>query len=380
VEAANDDIASIGQWPDLRELCARDGPVLSLYLTTEGDVENAAQLSERRWRNVRRELSERGADPSALERVDPLVADAHTNGRCLAVFASEDSLWHVEHGPDEPPNDIGWWDALPRLGQLVRWRQDSPPYVVVVTDRRGADLTIVRRHGSPREVSFDPDDDLPIRKSAPGGWSQRRYQQRADNTWETHARQIAEQVEHASDQVGAEIVLVGGDGRAVELLEAELPDRLTRLVEEIPGGRSADGSEQLADDAVHRWEMTAAARTTVALIERFRAERGQQDRAADGTAETFAALRRGQAQVLLLHDDWDDDRRAWFGREPGLVATDEAELRELGATDVRSGRWADVAIRAALQTSAGVWIVPSAGGPTDGIGAILRWHLDANGS
>jgi hypothetical protein len=60
-----------------------------------------------------------------------------------------------------------------------------------------------------------------------------------------------------------------------------------------------------------------------------------------------------------------------------MVATDEAELRELGASDVRSGRWADVAIRAALQTSAGVWMVPSAGGPSDGIGALLRWPVDA---
>jgi hypothetical protein len=34
----------------------------------------------------------------------------------------------------------------------------------------------------------------------------------------------------------------------------------------------------------------------------------------------------------------------------------------------------DVAIRAALGTGAGVRLVPKAGGPTDGLGAILRWH------
>jgi peptide subunit release factor 1 (eRF1) len=249
---------------------------------------------------------------------------------------------------------------------------------VVVTDRRGADLTIVRRHGRPLELAVDPDDDLPLRKVAPGGWSQRRYQQRAENTWETHARQIAEQVQHASDEVGAEVILVGGDVRAVELLEAHLPERLSRLVEEIPGGRSPDGSEQLVEEAVHRWEKTAAARTTAALLERFREERGQEDRAVDGTDATFSALRRGQVQVLLAHDDWNDDRRAWYGADPEMVATSEPELRDLGVADPRSGRLVDVALRAALGTGAGVWIVPSAGGPRDGIGAVLRWPLERN--
>lgn len=366
MDTSGDGLSLRGQWPELRALAACGGPVASLYLTTQGDIENAAQVSLQRWRGLRHALAEQGADPAALELIDPLVASAHMHGSCLAVVASAESVWHVEHGPEPPPFDFAIWDSVPTLGPLIRWRQDAPPYLLVVTDRRGADITVVGRHSRPVERSVDGDDDLPLRKVAPGGWSQRRYQQRAENTWETHARQIAEQVQRASDEVDAEVIVVAGDVRAVELLKKHLPERLVRRVREISGGRAPDGSEHQIEEAAHRWVATAAARSTVALLERFREERGQGDQAADGVAATFQALNLGQVEVLLAHDDWHDDRRAWFGPDPIPVATDPRLLTDLGVAAPQSGRLFDVAVRAALATGAGIWVTPLAGGPTEG--------------
>jgi hypothetical protein len=45
----------------------------------------------------------------------------------------------------------------------------------------------------------------------------------------------------------------------------------------------------------------------------------------------------------------------------------------MAVDEPRQGRLVDVAIRAAIGTGAGVWIVPRSGGPTDGVGAVLRW-------
>src|SRR5439155_12882234 len=109
----------------------------------------------------------------------------------------------------------------------------------------------------------------PIRKAAPGGWSQRRYQTRAENSWEHHARDIADAVTGMCNQVRAQVVAVGGDVRAVQLLEERLSPRIRDIVERVPGGRAPDGSEALTNAAVHRWVATAAARDTVALLERF---------------------------------------------------------------------------------------------------------------
>src|SRR5437870_5430613 len=113
MQTSGDGFGHVGQWPELRALASRPGPVATVYLTTQGDVENAGQVAERRWRAMRDELAAQGADTAVLELVDPLVTTAHQHGACLAVVASGESLWHVEHGPEAPPSDFARWDGVP---------------------------------------------------------------------------------------------------------------------------------------------------------------------------------------------------------------------------------------------------------------------------
>ncbi|HSH58239.1 MAG TPA: hypothetical protein VK988_01100, partial [Acidimicrobiales bacterium] len=62
---------------ELTELVLADGPFLSLYLTTDAEIDNAAQRSEQRWRPLRSTLAGEGAPEDVLEMIDPLVANAH---------------------------------------------------------------------------------------------------------------------------------------------------------------------------------------------------------------------------------------------------------------------------------------------------------------
>lgn len=59
--------------PDLAELVRRPGPFLSLYLNTEGDVENAEQRSRTRWKTVRNGLPDKVVPGLILERIDEIV-------------------------------------------------------------------------------------------------------------------------------------------------------------------------------------------------------------------------------------------------------------------------------------------------------------------
>jgi peptide subunit release factor 1 (eRF1) len=361
---------------EVRALAEQPGPMVSVYLNTPGDLDHAAQFADLHWHDLRRELASRGADPEALEHVTPVVGPAHELGPALAAFATAGGLLHVEHGPEPLPGDVGRWDRLPVLGPLLRWRQDSVPYVVVLTDRRGADIAAFGVGPAEEHVDVDPDpdDSEPIRKIKPGGWRQRKIQQRAERTWESHAHEVADAVRGVSDDIGAQVIVVGGDVRAVELLEAHLPDRLLLRLHEISGGRAPGVDTERMQSEVRRWVRDAAARTTVAALEKFREESGQDDRAADGVDATLAALSESRVDVLLVHDDPDDERRAWSGPDPTPVVATPELLEGLGITEAEPGRLVDVAIRAALGTGAGVRLVPKAGGPSDGLGAILRWH------
>lgn len=357
----------------LARLLDHTGPFTTVHLATEGAVEDAAARLDVAWRNARSELEQAGAPAAALDAIAAEVDGAHASGSSLYAVAGPDRLLVVEHPEQVPARDLATVGPLPVLGPLLTWRQSVVPHVVVLVDRTGADVSAVPRRGEPIEEEVTGDTDAPIHRAPAGGWSQRRFQERVQNAWASNADDVAAVVARLVQRVGARLVVVAGDVRAVELLQKALPDEIGALVEVVPGSRAADGSDAEIEEAVARQVRTVAAHETVALLEKFREERGQDDRAAEGPEATLLALAKAQVDTLLVTTGPDDARTAWFGPEPTLVAPDADSLRGLGVESPVEGRLVDVAVRAALGTGAGVWVVPANGGPADGLGAILRW-------
>lgn len=367
--------------PDIAAAFDGPGPFMTVYLGTEAAVEQAAQRSKLRWKSLRRQLEKAGAPAEALAAIDPLVPDAHHQGRTLAVVADTTGLRLVGHEPEPPARDAGWVAPLPRVGPFIEWAQSAVPHLVVLADRAGADIVVFTRRADSTgageapvvSVGEDTGDDPVLRKNNPGGWSQRRYQTRAENLWEQHARQAADRVAALSDETGARLIVVAGDVRALQLLREHLPERTAKLLREVDGSRApGSGLDEIADDVV-KLAANVVAEDTVELLRRFKEERGQNDLAVEGARNTIEALAAARVDTLLIHDDPDDDRTAWFGPEPGMVAQTRKALTELGVPKPQKARLVDVAIRAAFTTGAAVRIVPSVGSVKQGIGAILRF-------
>ena len=110
----------------------------------------------------------------------------------------------------------------------------------------------------------------------------------------------------------------------------------------VAGGRGHDGSVEQVDGEALTIVRTVAAEHEVAALQRFREQRAH-DLAVEGDDETLAALAQSKVDVLLVHDDGGDDRVV------------------------------DAAVRAALTTSAGIFVIPTRAGPRGGLGALLRW-------
>jgi len=359
--------------PDLAELVRRPGPFLSMYLNTEGDVENAAKRSRARWKTVRNDLPDKVVPGAILERIDEIVPEAHLEGNGLAVIADGNGILHVEHGPAVGRNDEASWGPLPRLLPIIRWRQSEPTYVVVLTDRTGADLFGFRRGSPELHAEVEGDHDV-IRKVQGGGWSQRRYQQRAEDSWEHNAEQVAERLTRLVDQIEPLFVAVAGDVRAVQLLRESLPERVVELVHVIP----KEIPLKLEEDAPLPEDVWALVQqhvreTTEGLLARFTEERGQHDKAAEGVEAAARSLALAQVAVLLIADGPDDDRALWFGPDPALLAPTDRELKELGVDSPEEGPARDVLVRAALVTGAGIRVLDVADRLEEGAGALLRW-------
>ncbi len=357
---------------ELVEIASWDGPFLGVLLDTRGSIENAAEHAEHRWKVLREQLLGEGVDPRCLDAVDGFVHDAHLQGAALSVTATPHGLVHVEHGTATPPTDRGTWSSVPHLVTLVEWRQQSIPYLLVLVDHKGADVLAVS-HGHAREPATAGVRDEPVQKAAPGGWSQRRYQQRAENTWRDNARDGARVAASLAERIGAELVLVAGDDRSRHLLIAALPAHVADRVRIVEGGRAADGSRDRVDDAVARQLRGLTAEHTASVLEAFHRRHGQAHLAVDGAEDTVAALSEGRVETLLVHADVGDERVAWLGRSARSVALDRHDLPPTDAAAAVHGPLVDVAIAETLRSGGGVRLVPAHGGPSDGIGAILRW-------
>jgi len=220
-------------------------------------------------------------------------------------------------------------------------------HVVVETDRAGADLT-----GFAGSVVLATDavdgSTFHIHRGAPGGWSQRRFQQRAENVWENNARDVADAVAKMARQVQAELIAVSGDVRAQGFVLDLLPTDLKVVAVKIDAGSPAG----IADEIVRRLSTIVAERVTAAAeLVRSRCAHGT---AAIDTGDILAALREGRVETLLVHDDGTD------GHEAEPASQDGARL-------------VDQAICAALATDAEILVVPNLAMLEGPFAALLRW-------
>lgn len=347
-------------------------PFVSVYLDVTAGVEQAARKALLHWKSARRDLEAKGAPLRALDAIEASLPTASGDGDTLAVIADAEGVRHRSFQPEPPTRDVARVGALPYVAPLLEWRQSMPNHVVVLADRKGADIFASVRDGADVERHFEG-DTVEITRVHAGGWSQRRFQQRAEDAWEANAADVARIVTKLVDRLEVRVVAAAGDVRAMQFLRDELPERARSVLHVIEGTRAEDGSIDEVADEVTRVVATAVAGDTVALMEKFREEHGQHDKAADGPARTIEALAASRVETLLVHDDPDDERTCWIGPDPAHIATDRNAVAAMGVAEPAEARLVDALIRAAAGTGAGVWITPKAGGPTDGVGALLRW-------
>ncbi|MGH2615986.1 MAG: Vms1/Ankzf1 family peptidyl-tRNA hydrolase, partial [Thermomicrobiales bacterium] len=155
------------------------------------------------WQTLRRDLDAmvkeygpRGAAfdslTADLERITSYLEEELDAAAQGVIIVACDSQGVFEAIPLDVPVASGYAvGPIPSLRQLVHAGQDSPAYAVLAADQRDAFLWLMERRTWDRSVQLEA-DDYP-RKQKQGGWSQKRYQARADERVEAFARTIAEE-------------------------------------------------------------------------------------------------------------------------------------------------------------------------------------------
>jgi predicted nuclease of predicted toxin-antitoxin system len=354
------------------DVLSQAGPFLTAELPTPSAKEDAAERFTATVKAAVEAFERSGADAAMIERFRTEAATQdHAGGATLVVVVNPQQAWswslQTESGAVR--TSIG---SLPRLGRLLHESQSVMPHIVVLIDREGADIEIVHVGDEPITSVVSGDADI-INRSPAGGWSQRRFQQRTENTWEENAHAVADSVAAAGTAISPAAVFVAGDERAVGFFLEHLPEDVGAVVKRLDHGARGEGADLdgMRTEVDHQLS-DIVARHTTELLEEF-GSRKANDLGVEGPQDTLLAVFENRADTLLVHADPDDNRTAFFGPEPGQVAADRSTFEALGI-EAEEGPLVEVALRGAHATGSNIWFVPAHGrsAPSGGIGATLR--------
>jgi len=366
------------------------------------------------WQQLRRDLEEsvnsygpRGAAfeslTADLERLTTYLDEELDPAAQGIVIVACQQQGVFEPVPLDVPVDSGFTvGPIPALRQLLHAAGDFPPYGVIVADQRDAFLWLMAGQTWDRGLELEA-TGYP-RKQQQGGWSQQRYQNRADERVEAFARTIAEETRRALGEGGDQIdyLIIAANEQMFTVINAELHETIReRVLGQITLPIEANITEvttaaaPLIEEAERKREMEA--------VQAVRDGVGAGGRGVAGAVDTITALQTGQVMTLVMNDDfsepgWADYTLPLFGvGSPPREHPAGGDAANLVPTAVE-----DEVVRLALQIGAEVQLVgsavpvgaeeqeqiPDANDPTPrseaaraldeigGIGAILRYALD----
>jgi hypothetical protein len=356
------------------------GGVVTAYVDVSRTTEDGAQEVEIRADNLRRELLDAGAGESLVETVVGRIVEPTGHG-------GETSRVVVAHG-DQLVTDMVLASVVPaqqhhgpvaHLLPLARAVAEDVRYALVRVDHAGADITVAGTV-SPvqREMASEGDHDV-LTKVKVGGWSQRRYQMRVEDSIERNAETVAKDLDRLAGSERIDLVLLAGDPVSVASVRDQVGTRVSGRLEVLEHGSRAEGaSDDRLDEEVEAAIQRCRSGRITAVLDRL----GPADAPkAIGVAETLEALRRGQVETLILLDGALEDRQAYAGPDPLLLATDPGELKTLGIDDPAPDRLDELLLRAAIGQDADLLALHApVGALPDGVGAVLRFSTrpDAN--
>ncbi|MGW3550315.1 baeRF2 domain-containing protein [Streptomyces griseoincarnatus] len=375
----------------LQPLFDRPGPWATVYFGPLQSDESGAKRRELSVREACRTLEEEGADAAtteavrdALLRIGPAEDPA---GRVVFATGGEVVLSHRLSRP--PQRQLSCWAPLPRLTPLLELAGQDPVCLVAYIDRTGADFELRGGAAGPRSAGQVEGEQHPVHRTASSDWSERHFQLKVENTWEHNAGEIAEALNAAYEESGADLVVLAGDPRERPAVHEKLSEAVRRVTTETEhGGRAAGSASPALEEAIEQARRRHTRHRVEEALDRFRAGRVGTDRpteAVEGIPALVEAAREHRIDTLLVRPDGPElDRDTWVGARPDQIAARRSDARTLGESDPTVVRADDALLRAAAVTAADVLVVPPADDdgadatdiPTGGLGALLRWTYE----
>jgi peptide subunit release factor 1 (eRF1) len=357
-------------------------PVISLYLSLSSTNQNGREDHQQFVRKVfserARALPEQSPERESFDRdvkriQEHLEKKNVTAGQAVAIFASSGSeLFEII--PLEAPiaEHSLFISSVPHLYPLARVIENYPRYAAVMLDTNKARIFVFGGE-TEREKKIVGEK---TRRTSKGGWSQARYQRRADNFHMLHIKEVVDTLDKIVREEQIQHVVMAGADVAMPMLREKLPKELADKIVEI--GPHEEGE---SDSFVER-TMAALrekdAETDVEKVQELMDAWKSGGLGVAGPEATLSAFQLGQVDELIITGSPDTLKSVQELPEDAAPGDVQVITSNPGvAADEGQLKLSDELITRAQQTAAHIRFIEDASLLADvgGVGALLRFRI-----
>jgi peptide subunit release factor 1 (eRF1) len=368
----------------LAEFAPVNFPVISLYLDARPDQHGKDDFE----RFLQQELDRRvasfpphSADRESFERdvarIRRYLAEElrpSANGVALFACAGADDFFEAVQLDAPVEGHRLYVYNQPHLYQLARLNDEHSRYAALLADTNSARLFVFALGVRQREEEVQT---AKLHRSQAGGWSQARYQRRAENVVLHHAKEIVDTLDRVVREDDIRHVVLAGDEVIIPTLRDQLPKHLAeKVVDVLRLDIATPEHEVLAAtlDAMREVDAREDEEKVARLLDAYRSG----GLGVVGVEDTLAALTRGQVDELLVGAALEQREPEPRPVDPAVVPDPEvppppgAEAEGAPVVDVT-----DQLVTAARVTGAAVTFIERRTELDDlgGVGGLLRFRL-----
>ena len=351
-----------------------DAPVISCYVNVGLARDDYKSILDQRISVLRDALSPAEKKPFeyAWAQIEDYLANKMPReARSAALFARGGMLSFLI--PLEFQVPLPTWisvDSTPNIFHLVELKDTYDRYVILIATEESARIVEVNVGSVTKELWVERP---PLRTRVGREWTKLHYQRHRREKTKQFIRETIAFLDKLMDAGGHSHLILAGRPEMTSRVKRELPKRLVaKLVDTVAAGSGAALPEVVALtlNAFVRFEEKGSLSFAGKLLSEVRTG----GPVAVGTRETLQAVRRGQADVLIVAQAYDPDP-GWSCAQCRLVSVESrpSTCPDCGSSDLRDLDVKEEIVRCAERSGCLVEVVNGAL-RFGGIGALLRYQ------
>lgn len=356
-------------------------PVTSLYLNLSADQNGREQHQQfvrkvfsERAKGMPEQSPERESFEKDATRIQAyLESNNAAEGQALAIFACSGSDLFETIPLEAPIGEHSMFiSSVPHLYPLAKLVENYPRYAAVMLDTNKARIFVFGT-STEREEKVVGEK---TRRTSKGGWSQARYQRRADNFHMHHIKEVIDTLDKIVREEGIQQVVVAGAEVAMPIFREQLPKHLADMIVEI--GPHEDGESgsfvQRTMAALREKDAESDLEKVQELMDAWKSG----GLGVAGPEATLSAFQLGQVDELIITatpETLKSVQKLPEDSAPGGVQV--ATSNPSGLIDESRLKLSDELITRAQQTAARIRFIEDASLLADvgGVGALLRFRI-----